>query len=124
MSDFALADDHDIDTTNQELTLVEDTVGDPAAIAQELGIALLFHRGEWKQNVLVGIPYMEQVFVKNPSIAGIAVLFTRAARSVAGIVEVMEMVPEFDNSLRSLELDFRARAQDGGVIEDRLAVVL
>lgn len=123
MSDIALNTDRDIDCSNYELHLVEDSPGEPLAIAQELGIALLFHRGEWAQNVLIGVPYREQILaVKSPSVGGIAVLFTRAARSVPGIVEVPVMAPSFDNAERLLAIDFRARAQDGGVIEQRLAV--
>ncbi len=106
------------------MVLVEDEPGLPYAIAQEMRIAMLFHRGEWDLNTLVGIPYISQVFVKNPSIAALNVLFTRAVRSVPGVNEVNNMSVVFDNTARALTVDYRATAQDGGIIEDRLAVVL
>lgn len=125
MSDIKLTTDtHDLDVTDQALSLVVDEVDSPEAITQELRIALRFVRGEWALNVLVGIPYYTEVFIKNPSLAAIATLFTRAIRSVPGIIEVPELTPTFDNSTRQLAIDFSAKAQNGGVIEDRLAVVL
>ncbi len=124
MSDIALNADGDLDITNAQLSLVEDAPGEPAAIAQELKIALAFHRGEWFLNVLVGVPYLSQVFVKNPALGALNVLFTRAILSVPGIVEINELELSFDNSERLLSIDFNVRAQDGGIIEDRLAVVL
>jgi hypothetical protein len=124
VSDLKLNDLHDLDVTNQEISLVEDTPGNPAAITQEMRIALQFHRGEWNLNTLVGIPYISQVFIKNPSLAALTVLFTRAARSVPGIIEVNDMSLLFGNSERELSVDYRATAQDGGIIEDTLAVVL
>lgn len=124
MSDLALDDDHDLDVSTVGLVLVEDTEDNPDAIAQEIAIALLFHRGEWPLNVLIGIPYMSQVFIKNPSLAAINTLYTRAIRSVPGVLEVPELSTEFDNTTRELTLDFKAKAQNGGVVEDRLAVLL
>ncbi len=130
MSDLALVTDtasafyHDLDVTNQTLTLVEDVEDDPAAIAQEMRIAFLFHRGEWDLNILVGIPYMTQVFIKNPSLAAISVLFTRAARTIPGVTEVTSMEVDFDNESRGLTVEYEAKAQNGGTIEDRLAVLL
>ncbi len=123
MSDIALNSEHDLDVTNQELSLVVDVVDDPEAIKQEMSIAMQFHRGEWPLNVLVGIPFLTQVFVKNPSIPGISSLFSRAARSVDGIVSIESMEIDFDSSGRSLAVDYRAKS-DLGTLEGRLAVVL
>lgn len=124
MSDFKLNSDHDLDITNQDLSLVVDEVGSPQAIAQEMRIAMQFHRGEWALNTLVGIPFLTQVFVANPSLAALDVLFTRAARSVPGIIEVNDMSVTFDRPNRQLSVDYRSTAQDGGIIEDSLAVLL
>lgn len=115
---------HDLDLTNQEMTLVEDEVDSPAAIAQEMRIAMQFGRGEWDLNVLIGIPFRTEVFIKNPSLAAISVLFTRAARSVPGIIEVPHIEVSLDRDTRILTTEYEARAQNGGTIEDRLAVLL
>lgn len=124
MSDIALDDEHDLDISNAELHLVEDEVDYPAAIAQELRIALWLHRGEWFLNVLVGVPYLDQVFVKNPALGALHVLFTRAILSVPGVLEINELTLDFDNSSRLLSIAFDVRTQNGGIIEDRLAVLL
>lgn len=126
MSDIALNGDHDLDVTGQALSLVEDVEGDPAAIAQEMSIAMQLHRGEWFLNTLAGIPYLTQVFIKNPnpSIAALTVLFTRAARLVPGITDVEDMSVVFDNTDRLLSVDYRSIAQDGTPIEDAVEFVL
>jgi len=124
VSDIALNSDHDIDVTNGEMSLVVDEPDEPEAIAQECRIALLFHRAEWPLNVLVGFPYLDQVFVKNPSLAALASLFTRGLLTIPGVLEVKEMLLEFDDSTRLLSVEFRVRAQDGGVIEDTVPLLL
>lgn len=127
MSDVALDDNHDLDITDAELRLVTD-VDSPEAIAQEQRIALQFHRGEWFLNTLVGIPYLTQVFVKNPSLAALNVLFTRAILSVPGTVELKELALNFDDDqrpLRVLKIDYDSRAAEGVPIDTgQLAVVL
>ncbi len=125
MSDIALGGNHDLDFTDQEMHLVEDEPGYPAAIAQEVSIALQFFRGEWPLNILVGIPYQEQVFVKNPSLAALTVLFTRASLSIPGIAEAREMKLVFDNGGRRLSVTPKLRAEDGTPVDTgQLAVVL
>lgn len=127
MSDVALDDNHDLDITDAELRLVTD-VDSPEAIAQEQRIALQFHRGEWFLNTLVGIPYLTQVFVKNPSLAALNVLFTRAILSVPGTVELKELALDFGEDqrpLRVLKIDYDSRAAEGVPIDTgQLAVVL
>ena len=127
MSDVALDDNHDVDVSDAELHMVTDDEGEPQAIAQEQRIALKFHRGEWFLNLLVGIPWLSQVFVKNPSLQALNVLFTRAILSVPGTVELKALSLVFDGvqrPLRVLKIDYDSRAQDGSPITDSLAVVL
>lgn len=123
--DIALGGDHDLDFSDQEMHLVEDLPGEPNAIAQEVSIALQFFRGEWPLNVLIGVPYFEQVFIKNPSLAALTVLFTRASLSVPGIIEAREMKLSFDNSGRRLYVTPKLRAEDGTPVDvGQLAVAL
>lgn len=128
MSDVALNGDHDLNIDDAELALVRDDEGEPQAIAQEHRIALQFHRGEWFLNVLCGIPYREQVLIKNPSLAMLNVLFTRAILSIPGTVELKELALNFDEvqrPLRVLKIDYDSRAADGAPIDvGQLAVVL
>lgn len=120
MSDIALTDDWDVDVSGQELHLVEDSEGDPAAITQETGITLLFIKGEWALNVLVGLDWIGRILVKNPSTASLTLYFTRAILSVPGQEEILSILFDFDNSSRLAELSFKSRAQDGGIVEDRI----
>lgn len=124
MSDLKLDSDHDLDVTDQAMSLVEDTEGDPAAIAQEIGITLLFHQGEWDLNVLVGVPWRSKVFIKNPGNGVVAALLTRAVRTVPGVLEVPKMDVDLDVTTRQATVDYSAKAQDGGVIEERIAGIV
>ncbi len=123
MSDIALNGDHDLDVSDQEMHLVVDVVGEPAAVAQEMRIAMQFHRGEWPLDVDEGLPFLAQVFVKNPSLAGLAAMFSGRARRVPGIIAVKDMSLVYDNDTRELSVSYRSTAQDGGPpIEATLAL--
>jgi hypothetical protein len=124
MSDIKLNDDHDVDVSGMALHLVEDEPGNPVAIAQEIGIALMLFQGEWFLDTPRGFPWYQRVFVKNPSEQSLIVLFSKYIRSVAGVLEVPALALDIDAGTRHMDMSYTARAQDGGIIEDRLPVIL
>lgn len=63
MKDLLLTSDGDLcidDNANVEIT---------DSVIQEIQIRLRWFLGEWKINPEWGLPYYEQVFVKNPNLA-------------------------------------------------------
>lgn len=59
--------------------------GEPYSLAQDAASAIQTYRGECYWDASVGIPYLEQVFGRRPSLAVLKALFVGAARTVPGV---------------------------------------
>lgn len=81
---------------------------------QKLSARFRFFRGEWFRDKRQGLPYFEQVFVKNPDLDVVRSLFRRVAATCPGVGAVPRFALTFDPSSRSCSFDFEARAKDGG----------
>ncbi len=99
----------DLDITSGELTMLDGT----DAIAQHLSIRLKMFKGEWFLNTDEGMPYYENILVKNPKIAVVVSLFKKAIQSTPGVAELLSIEPDYDPDTRTLSLDFAARTTEG-----------
>lgn len=82
-------------------------------VRQNLTIRLKFFKGEWFRNELEGIPYYQDVLVKNPSLPVITTVFRKAIISTPGVASLTVFLADFDPSLRKLSLSFDALLDDG-----------
>lgn len=71
--------------------------------------------GEWFINTEIGIPYFQQVLVKDPDVGIVRRLFDRVLRSEP-LVSSTEISLSYDPSERTLQFAFVARMQDGRTI--------
>lgn len=94
----------DIDVTTGDLVLLTGT----DAMTQHITIRLQFFLGEWFLDVRVGIPYYEQILVKNPSTQVILSLFREAILETPGVEEVNDLALDYDGALRKLSVSFSA----------------
>lgn len=120
MSDLRLTGAQDLDLAGDRASLV--TGAD--AVAQKIGVRLRLFRGEWFLDERVGVPYYEQVLVKNPNLVAIRSLFRRAIATTPGVEEVTSLDLTVDTAQRRAEVSFRARANDGEIIEGREEFIL
>lgn len=104
----------DIDIADGELSLVSG----PDAIAQHLLIRLRFVRGEWFLDNRIGIPYYEQILLKNPNLVAIRGLYRLAILSTPGVEEMQDLELNFDRSRRTLELTFSAKIEGEEILRD------
>jgi hypothetical protein len=86
-------------------------------ISQKVSISLQLVLGEWFLNTLEGIPYFEQIFIKNPSPGKITSIFRRAILSVPGVESIQQLVVDFDRPARALSVRFFATATTGETID-------
>jgi hypothetical protein len=114
MSDLALNTFGELDLSQDELYFV--TGAD--AVAQHLKIRLRFIEGEWFLDTRIGIPYISQIWVKNPNLAAIQAVFRRAIVSTPGVESLERMDAAFDSAARELRLDFSARLEGESVARD------
>jgi hypothetical protein len=105
-------DTGDISVVNSDLVLTEGQ----EAIEQNLRQRLQTFFKEWFLDNRIGIPYFEQVLVKNPDPIVVDSIFKKEIIETPGIEELIEFNASLDKSLRELNLSFKARTIDGGVI--------
>lgn len=110
MADLKLDAFGDIDLTDGKMSIVR---GDDA-ILQHLRIRYRFVRGEWELDTRIGIPYFQEIFVKNPDLAAIRSTYRRATVTTPGISSVAELELSINPVTRRLAVFTRANKQEGG----------
>ena len=85
-------------------------------VAQAVCCRLRTMLGEWYQDPSVGIDFVGQVLVKNPSIPTLQRYFATMIAKVTGVGSVDSVVCVFDSAHRSLQVNFKVTATDGTVV--------
>jgi hypothetical protein len=111
VTDIALDDNGDWLIQNGDLQLI----GDDPGIIQSVTIALKFALGEWFLNLAAGVPYYQNVFVKNPDPNLLKSIFTDTILAVPGITAMVSLDLTIDPSTRTLFLDWQATSALSGL---------
>jgi hypothetical protein len=110
--DFQLNDDcDDIEIVNLDLALVDGTV----QVRQALCIALRMFRGEWFLDGEAGVPYYQNVLVKNPDVSEINSILKVEILKVAHVNKILEFSSDYDVAARELTVSFRVDTDFGPV---------
>ena len=109
ITDFGLDDEGDeyADATGLAMT------GDLPGIKQQVTLRIGFFKGEWFLDEERGVPWYEEIIVKNPNLIRIREIFRDAILSVTGIREVTFMDLLFSAYTRTLSVNFRASTDLG-----------
>lgn len=108
--DLALsAASHDLLIINGDLKLIDDA----ERIAQQIKITLKFLLGEWFLDTSKGVPYLEQVLVKNPNMNHIRAIFREKILDVPGVAGLKKMNLTLDRKSRALSVSFEAETIAG-----------
>ena len=59
-----------------------------------------------------GMPYYEEIFIKNPATNVLNVLFSEAILSTPGVIELVTFSLDFDAPTRQINVSFEARTLD------------
>jgi len=114
MSDILLNDDKDIDITEGDLRLTSDpTLGGLVKVKQRLSQRFQFFLAEWFLDRTRGIPYYEQVFVKNPNPGVIDAVFKNEILSEPNIRELRSFSLDLEPDTRVLTVAFSGLADEG-----------
>jgi len=114
----------DPDTNDLGLSVGGDsrlTSGILETTAQQLRIALRLFLGEWFLNRRIGVPYYRDVFVKNPKVDLVRVLFRRCILANANVEAVSRLDLDYDPGARTLVVDFEAILVDGTILVDSVS---
>jgi hypothetical protein len=112
--DLGLDDDTgDLGDLNGDIALATGDV----AIGQYLKQRLRLFLTEWFLAENAGIPFHDEVFVKNPRLLVIDALFKNEILSAPGVVELVRFGMALDGRSRVLTLDFEVRTENGVFLE-------
>ncbi len=86
------------------------------SVAQRIRVRLKWFLGEWFLDQRQGIPYYEDILVKNPDPILIQFIFRRAIESTPGVKRASGFSASLDRPTRILYLSFEATLNDGTVV--------
>lgn len=109
--DLKLDEDGDLDVSSGTPHL---TTGAEAA-QQEVRIRLGFFLGEWFLDEAVGIPYRQQILIKNPSFPAVRELFRLAILDAPDIASVRSVNIVYARD-RTARIHYRAVLLDGSEV--------
>lgn len=84
-------------------------------VLQDILQRLSFFRGEWFMDNTQGVPYFEQILVKNPNQANIDAILVNIIMSTPGVQSLLAYSFEPNNEKRSLSVSFSVVTTQGKV---------
>ncbi len=109
---------NDLQITNGDLSLV--TGSD--AIAQDLQQRLQSWLGEWFLDTTWGIPFKQQILVKNPNLDLIQADIMLATTDTPGVVQVTDFNFVYDNNARSLSVKLTVQDSNGQNLDSQVTI--
>lgn len=107
--DLALNSDWDISVDINDLAIVDDTEAIDQHIQQRLGTFL----GEYYLDNRVGVPYLQQILVKNPDTQIMTSAFTRTILNTPGVLELISLDMDLNNATRVLTVSGKIQTSSG-----------
>jgi hypothetical protein len=115
--DLALDDSGDLALREENGVKVAYLVGGADAIVQRLRIRFGFWLGTWFLDLNQGIPYIEQILIKNPDLRLIENIFKKVILGTNGIRRINDFATSWDRPGRKLYVErFDAGLVDGTVL--------
>ena len=97
-----LLDDSGVVLRNGDWAFAVDREG----IQQRISQVLKTIAGEWFLDLDYGLPYFEQILIKNPNLPAVQDIFRRALLSVKGVSSVERLTLSLDTPNRILRVDW------------------
>lgn len=88
-------------------------VSGAARVQQAVRLRLQVWYQEWAFDLTIGIPFLEQFFIKNPSLPGIESLLRAQILGVTGVDEIGAMTINIDSVARTLAVTYVASTSFG-----------
>ncbi len=104
------------DPVTNDIKLPVRIVRGPAAVIQRVRQRFQMGLREWFLDQQLGLPFYEDVFVKNPDIGQVTSIFRNTLVSTPGISSLISMSTTLDLRMRNLSVNFEARAEDPSII--------
>lgn len=118
MSDIKMTDEGDLAIENGSLSMVTGQDG----IRQDLIQKLRSFLGEWFLDLSDGVPYYQNILIKNPSPQVVESLLQDRILSTPGVIEILSFNLDYDPALRKLTGAFDVRTEEGIINYDSLNI--
>lgn len=109
--------DFQIDTLTGDLAIVSGdlvVINDPRdAVAQDISQALKTYFGEWFLDQDIGVPYFQQILVKNPDGDVVDGVLKRAIANRSGVLSILSWDLNYNNAVRQLSLKATIQTYNG-----------
>lgn len=115
LMDFAT---NDLMITNGDLSLATGDV----AIQQDLQQRLQLWLGEWFLDTTKGVPYRQQILIKNPNMDVVQADITGTVTDTPGIEQILDINFSFNGPGRALTVVVSAQTSSGQVIQAQASV--
>ena len=109
MLDLKLNSDHDLDITNYDLSIVSEI----DRVVQKLKIRLLFFYQEWYLDTAIGIPYYDEILIKNPDIGNVEAIIINEILDTPDVLELLSFDSFFDKEKRVYSVEFKVNTTFG-----------
>lgn len=103
---------HDLLVVNYDLVITDDI----QQLMQNLKIRLLFFLGEWFLDITRGVPYYEEILIKNPNQSRVESILKQQILNTKNVKEMLEFNLNYDASTRLLNVTFSVDT-DFGILE-------
>ena len=92
-------------------------IKDADKIAQQIKINLLSFFGEWFLDTTYGVPYLEEILVKNPRMASVETIIRNHISSVPDVIRIDSLSIDSDRQIRHLFVEFTCDTNLGPIHE-------
>jgi len=86
-------------------------------VAQQIKMNLLSFLGEWFLDVTYGVPYLEEILVKNPRMASVETILRSHIQSVPDVIRIDHLGLNWDRQNRYLFVEFACTTNLGPIQE-------
>lgn len=95
---------HELVIENYDLVLIDKL----EQVQQNIKIRLLFLYNEWFLDTTKGLPYFDNIMVKNPQLSIIDTIIKSTILETDNVIDLLEYQSSFDNAQRLLTVSFKA----------------
>lgn len=103
---------NDLDITNNELTLITGI----DETSQNITVNLKTILGEWFLDESIGVPWLNEIFVKKNSLSQAQAILINQIKQTNGVKKINDIQFDFKNSTRQLSVSTRVQSEDGDII--------
>ncbi len=112
MTDFFLDPiTNDIVLENGDIKLVSGS----EEIKQRIKLTLLTQTGEWLFDTFFGVPYLEEILVKDPDLTAIADRLRAIIAAVEGVTAILELDLSLNDTTRILLVEAQVDTREGEI---------